>query len=135
MLITSKHLQGACQEQIDLFNETFPVGVEFNKTNWDFSLAVGLQVIWMERFLDESVKEKYKAAEISASKTYFKAEISAYKIYQEATESALKILYDEVAAPAWKIFEEAIVPARKTYKEAIASALFNALEQQFNGVK
>ena len=135
MLITNKHLKGACQDQVELFNKTFPVGVEFNKTNWDLALAVGLQVTWMKRFLDESVKEKYKAAEISASKTYFKAEISAYKIYQEATESALKILYDEVAAPAWKIFEEAIVPARKTYKEAIASALFNALEQQFNGVK
>ena len=89
MLITNKHLEGACQDQVNLFNETFPVGAEFNKTNWDLALAVGLQVIWMERFLDESNRKIYDEATASALKIYKEATESARKIYYEAEKSAL----------------------------------------------
>ena len=109
MLITNKHLKGACQNQVELFNKTFPVGVEFNKTNWDLALAVGLQVTWMKRFLDESNR----------------------KIYDEAAASTLKI-FDEATASALKIYNEATAHALKIYDEAIAPDLFKALEKQFS---
>ena len=188
MLITSEHLKGACPDQIDLFNKTFSVGAEFNKTNWDLALAVGLQVMWMERFLDESSSKIYDEARAPAWKIYEEAKDSALEKYNEAAAAALKI-YDEATAPAWKIFNEAtapaftglkmeynadaiyeettapalqiyeeatasawkiceeatasaweilneiIAPAWKTYEEARTTDLFNALEQQFNGVK
>ena len=110
MLITSsEHLKDACQDQIDLFNKTFPAGAKFNKTNWDLALAVGLQVTWMKRFLDESNR----------------------KIYDEAAASTLKI-FDEATASALKIYNEATAHALKIYDEAIAPDLFKALEKQFS---
>jgi len=156
MLITNKHLEGACQDQVELFNKTFPVGAEFNKTNWDLALAVGLQVIWMERFLYESNRKIYDEARAPALKIYdeataparkiFNETIASYlkkyneaeallwKIYDEARAAALKIYAEEIA-PALKIYYEATAPALKIYDEAFAAELFNALEQQFNGVK
>ena len=122
MLITNKHLEGACQNQIDLFNKTFPVGVEFNTTNWDLALAVGLQVMWMKRFLDESNRKIYVEATASALKIFDEVKDSALKIYKEATASASKI-YDEATIRARKIYDEAIEPAWKIYDEATASAL------------
>ena len=119
MLITNKHLEGACQDQVNLFNETFPVGAEFNKTNWGLALTVGLQVTWMERFLDESNRKIYDKAIAPARKIYDEARVPARKTYKEAI------------APASKIYEEARAPALKIYDEAIAAALFDALEQQF----
>ena len=131
MLITNKHLEGACQDQVELFNKTFPVGAEFNKTNWDLALAVGLQVMWMERFLDESNRKIYEVAIAAALKIYKDATAPDWKIYEEATAPALKI-YDEATAPALKICEEATAPAWKIFNEARDSALFNTLEKQFS---
>ena len=120
MLITSsEHLKDACQDQIDLFNKTFPAGAKFNKTNWDLALAAGLQVHWMKRFLDSATLKIYEEA------------VAKYKtIYKEATAPALKI-YNEAIAPALKIHDEA--PALKIYEEATATAFFNLLEAQFCG--
>jgi len=156
MLITNKHLEDACKDQVELFNKTFPVGAEFNKTNWDLALAVGLQVMWMEKFLDESNRKIFNEAEASAWKIYKEATAPASKIYNETIEPAWKIykeakdsawrtyeeaiapalkIYDEATASAWKICYETTASAWKTYHEATASALFNALEQQFNAGK
>ena len=134
MLITNKHLEGACQDQVELFNKTFPVDVEFNKTNWDLALSVGLRVMWMGRFLDKSAWKIYDEAIESAWEIYDEARAPALKIYNEAIVPARKT-YNEATESALKIYDEATESARKIYYEAEKSALFDALEQQFNGIK
>jgi len=133
MLITSsEHLKDACQDQIDLFNKTFPAGAKFNKTNWDLALAAGLQVHWMKRFLDSATLKIYEEAVAKYKTIYKEATAPALKMYNEATAPALKI-YNEATATALKIYKETIASALKIYEEATATAFFNLLEAQFCG--
>ena len=80
MRVTAKQLEGegACEDQIDLFRETFPRGCVVTAANIRKAAGAGLSLgWWAEEFLPAA----------------------AWRAYQEATAPALRA-YREATAPA-----------------------------------
>ena len=81
----------ACEEQVELFEATFPKGGTTSKANLIKAARAGLYINWLERFVPAP-----------ARKVYYEAVAAARKVYRDA------------AAPAWKVYDEAVVPALAT---------------------
>ena len=140
----------ACEDQVVLFDETFPDGVDAPASDEDVDAllarldGVGLDIGWAASKLlsesawevydetvapawevyDETVepaKKVYDETVASAKRAYAETVASAKKAYAETVASAKKV-YDETVASAKKAYAETVAPAKKVYVEAIASA-------------
>jgi len=115
--ITTKHLKGACADQVTLFKKTFPNGAPLTKKAMSRAMDVGLDVWWLERFLSELARAEYERATAPARAEYELVRAPALAEYYRVTASALAE-YELVRASAWA-----------EYGRVAASALLIGLQQ------
>lgn len=140
-IITAELLyrKDACADQVALFEQLFPDGVEPTLElcleyalvfDWNWA-ATHLLSSTARKTRDEaeaSALEAYDEAVTSALEAYHKAEASAWQAYHKAEAPASKA-YDEAVASAQEAYDEAVASARKTRDEAVVTAWFNAWKQ------
>ena len=122
MKITKKLLKSlkACDEQVELFNKTFPSGTEITKEACLTAASVGIDFDWAcNNLLNCDQRKAYEEAKALSLEAYEEADASLWKAYEEA-KSPLWEAYEEAKAPLWKAYEEALTPLWKAYKEANA---------------
>jgi hypothetical protein len=129
----------ACEDQVVLFDETFPDGVDAPASDEDVDAllarldGVGLDIGWAaSKLLSESAWEVYDETVAPAWEVYDETVEPAKKVYDETVASAKKAYaetvasakkaYAETVASAKKVYDETVAPAKKVYVEAIASA-------------
>ena len=98
----------ACQNQVDLFKETFGDSVELTEALAK-EFCSKFNIDWAaHNLLNEEQLNAYEEAKAHLLKTYEDANAPLLKTYQEAN------------APLLKTYEEASAPLLKTYQEAKA---------------
>jgi hypothetical protein len=122
----------AREDQVDLFAEMFPGGVDVPTSDdeVDALLArlddVDLDYDWAaSKLLSKPAKKAYDEAVEPAKKVYDEAVAPAWKVYAETIASAWKV-YAETATPAEKVYAEAVASTQKVYIEACARAFIQA---------
>lgn len=137
--ITRNHLEfhEACEQQLDLFIEEFGDSVELTKENWNRAIAVGLEVVWLFKFLpigkravfteyrtEQSEKyqevhkplwEAYKEIEKPAYDKYNSINMRAYDEYNENNISVTEYL--DIKEPAYAKYREIKQPAHIHYMQ------------------
>jgi hypothetical protein len=124
--ITLKQLKDldACEEQLELFEDTFGEEVSFKTeaqaVNIAVKMALKFDFEWASgNLLKGDYRKAYDEAEAPLLKAYEEAEAPLLKAYKEARAPLWKA-YDEAEAPLWKAYKEARAPLRKAYDEARA---------------
>ena len=130
----------ACQNQVDLFKETFGESVELSEAiakefgskfdiNWAANNLLNEEQLNAYQEAKAPFLKTYEEATAPLLKTYQEAKAPLWKAYEEARAPLLKAYqeanaplwkaYQEAKAPLWKAYEEARAPIWKTYKEAL----------------
>ena len=121
----------ACEDQVELFNTTFPEGTEITKEACLTAASVRIDFEWASRnILNQRQRKAYKEAEAPLLKAYEEAEAPLLKAYEEAKAPLLKA-YKEAITPLLKAYKEAHAPLWKAYEEAKAIAFYNAFTGEY----
>ena len=132
MKITIEYLESldACEDQIKIFNNTFPEGTNITKAACLKAARADLDIDWIAcKVLSETAYEAYLEACAPIEKAYDEAHAPLIKTYYEAL-APLDKAYFEALAPLDKAYDEAIAPIDKAYREALSpidKAYFEAL--------
>ena len=125
MKITTEILKSkkACQDQVDLFIETFPEGTEVTEEACLKAASVGIDFEWAsENLLNKDQLKAYEKAITPLWEVYEASTIPTWEAYEEAI-TPLWEAYEEAKAPLWEAYEETKAPLLKAYKEAKAPLL------------
>lgn len=83
--------KGACEGNLELFNEIFPDGMELSAANLRLASNAGLGIVWgIDRFLDEETTLKLRSAMQNAASVFRSSSQDAQFAYHEACASAVK---------------------------------------------
>ena len=116
--ISAKRLEaaGACEDQVQLFRDTFgDKPARLTPENWAKAGEVGLDRLWLTRFLKGSARAGYDRVRGAA-----RAE------YSRAVDAALAE-YERAVTPALAEYNRAVTAARAEYERVRDAALFAAL--------
>ena len=122
--ITVKQLKAkdACEDQVQLFQETFGDTLELKSKDQALKLAkVMAQEFDFDWASEELLNdfEAYKEAKAPLWKAYKEAEAPLWNAYKEAKAPLVKA-YEEAGVPLWKAYKEAEAPLWAACKEAMA---------------
>jgi len=129
MFITKELLEAkrACEDQLDLFNELFPEGVELTRA---LILEHAQEFDWgwcAENLLpNDSAWEAYVIANASAWKAYYVAFEKAQEAYELAVIQAKEAYYVAIEK-AQEAYELAVIQAKEAHNVARATAFADAL--------
>ena len=116
--ISAKQLEiaGACEDQVGLFrSEWGDEAVPLTKANWDRAGAIGLDRLWMRRFLSYAAQAEFDKVRYAARAECDKMRVAALDDYCKACAAALDA------------YDKACAAARAEYDKVCAPALFTAL--------
>ena len=122
--ISAKRLEaaGACSDQVRLFRDTFGDKlVKINAENWAKAGEVGLDRLWLTRFLKGAALAECERAREAVWAEYDRACDAARVEYERACDAAWAE-YDRVRGPALAEYERVCGPARAEYERVRGAA-------------
>ena len=110
--IRAKHLRGACTEQRELFEATFPEGMPITVENIERAFRVGLAVEWaVERRFPAPLWEEYERQRAPLWEEY------------KRQRAPLLAKYERQRAPFWEEYERKEAPLLAEYRRQLVPVI------------